>query len=193
VYDGPLSFDLGNLLAWDASAIDAATFAGSGTDAACHHLAQSIFQSLAARLFALPSEPAPVGRVAALPRPATVLPREKPIPKPRPPTKWEQFAQRKGIVKHKRSKLEFDEAAGEWRRRFGYKRANDEAAVPIIEAKPGEEVREGLSTKLLALKPGCCSRTARTPMVRLRGAASPALPCGVNQTNLIHAALLSAL
>lgn len=91
-HEGPLTFDLGNLTAWDASAPDPAAFA-AGTDAACHTLAQSIFQTLAARLFALPSEAAPVGRVASLPAPTTVLPREKPIPKPKPPTKWEIFAQ----------------------------------------------------------------------------------------------------
>ena len=82
-------------MACDVSAIDAAAFAGgpAATDAACHRMAQTIFQSLAARLFALPSEAAPVGRIAHLPAPTTVLPREKPIPKPRPPTKWEVFAQ----------------------------------------------------------------------------------------------------
>lgn len=94
-HDGPLALDLGNLMACDISTIDAAAFAGgpAATDAACHRLAQTIFQSLAARLFALPSEAAPVGRIAHLPAPSTVLPREKPIPKPRPPTKWELFAQ----------------------------------------------------------------------------------------------------
>lgn len=141
-HDGPLSFDMGNLTAWDASALDAAAFEGgpAAADAACHRLAQSIFQSLAARLFALPSEAAPVGRIATLPPPTTVLPREKPIPKAKPPTKWELFAQRKGIEKRKRSKLEWDEASGEWRRRYGYKRANDEAAMPIIEARADDAV-----------------------------------------------------
>jgi regulator of ribosome biosynthesis len=90
------------------------------------------------RLFALPSEAAAVGRVAQLPPPTTVLPREKPVPKARPPTKWEVFAQRKGIVKRKRSKLEFDEGSGEYKRRHGYKKANDEMEVPWVEARAGE-------------------------------------------------------
>ena len=55
--------------------------------------APGALQALTGRLFALPSEPAPVGRIAELPPPTTVLPREKPLPKPRPPTKWELFAQ----------------------------------------------------------------------------------------------------
>ena len=86
-------------------------------------------------------EAAAVGRVAQLPPPTTVLPREKPVPKARPPTKWEVFAQRKGIDKRKRSKTEFDETSGEWKRRYGYKRANDELDVPVIEARPDDKVR----------------------------------------------------
>ena len=66
-HDGPLAFDLGNLTASDVSSLDPAAFAGGGTDAACHKLAQSIFQSLTARLFALPSEAAPVGRLCYRP------------------------------------------------------------------------------------------------------------------------------
>jgi len=30
-----------------------------------------------------------------LPESRTVIPREKPVPKPKPPTKWEEFAKRK--------------------------------------------------------------------------------------------------
>jgi regulator of ribosome biosynthesis len=73
-----------------------------------------------------------------LPPPTTLLPREKPLPTPRPPTRWELFAQRKGIQKRKRSKLEFDEAAGDWKRRHGKDRANDPLDVPFIEAKASE-------------------------------------------------------
>lgn len=62
------------------------------------------------------------------------------MPKPRPPTKWEQFAQMKGITKKKRSKLEFDETAGEWRRRFGYKRAGDTEDILIVDAKSTDQV-----------------------------------------------------
>lgn len=49
--------------------------------------------------------------------------------------------QRKGIEKRKRSKLEWDEAGGEWKRRYGYKRANDEGDVHVLDAKPGDVVR----------------------------------------------------
>ncbi len=78
--------------------------------------------------------------MAELPEPTTQLPRGKPLPKPRAPTKWEIFAQRKGITKHKRSKDVWDEEAGEYKRRFGYKRAGDESEVPIIEASASDQV-----------------------------------------------------
>ncbi|KAK6152365.1 hypothetical protein DH2020_015000 [Rehmannia glutinosa] len=36
------------------------------------------------------------------------------LPKPRPPTKWEVFAQKKGIQKRNKEKLVFDEQTGSW-------------------------------------------------------------------------------
>ena len=76
-----------------------------------------------------------------LPRPELALPRFKPVPKPKPLTKWQQFAKEKGITKKKQSKLVYDETAQEWKRRHGYGRGNDEAAVPIIEASDKDQVR----------------------------------------------------
>ena len=93
-----------------------------------------------ADLWALTGPHVQEGRVAELPEPTTQLPRAKPLPKPRAPTKWEVFAQRKGITKHKRSKDVWDEEAGEYKRRFGYKRAGDESEVPIIEASASDQV-----------------------------------------------------
>ena len=108
-----------------------------------------------------------VGRVAQLPKPTTPLPRAKPVPQPRQPTKWEAFAQRKGIVKRKRGREVFDEEAGEYRRRHGYKRAGDESEVPIIEASASDAVRRPSPSRAPACWPtapvlhyeisGCCS------------------------------------
>ena len=81
-----------------------------------------------------------MGRVVTLPAPTTPLPRAQPPPAPRPPTRWEAFAAKKGIKKTKRSKLVWDEGAGEWRRRHGYKRAGDDADVAVVDARPGEDV-----------------------------------------------------
>ncbi|ODQ82242.1 hypothetical protein BABINDRAFT_55706 [Babjeviella inositovora NRRL Y-12698] len=60
-----------------------------------------------------------------LPVPMTDLPREKPLPKAKAPTKWEQFAARKGIQsKTKDGKLVYDEASGKWAPKWGYNGIN---------------------------------------------------------------------
>ena len=133
------TFDLGNLAAFDPSPINEEE-ARTNPDGCCQQLATSMTQALVEQLFALPSHPVEGGKIAQLPPPSTPLPRAKPLPKPRAPTKWEIFAQRKGIEKQKRSKLVFDEPSGEWRRRYGYKRANDPADVPIMEASADDQV-----------------------------------------------------
>ena len=61
------------------------------------------------------------GSQAELPPPSTVLPREKPIPKAAPPTRWELFAKEKGIKKRKRERMVFDDEKKEWAPRWGYK------------------------------------------------------------------------
>jgi regulator of ribosome biosynthesis len=139
-YEGHLEMDVGNLSAYDPAPIDAAQFSGEGREEKLLEVARGITQSLVNKLFALPAQPVQGGRLATLPRQTTILPREKPLPKPKPMTKWEKFAQQKGIVKRKRSKVTFDEASGEWKRRHGYGRAADEMDTPIIEAKATDKV-----------------------------------------------------
>ncbi|CAL8467031.1 g6567 [Coccomyxa elongata] len=146
-YEGELQYDLGNMMASDHGPLDQARFRDD-TNRACLEVATQTTQSLVARLFELPSEAALEGRIAHLPAPTTPLPRAKPLPQPRAPTKWEAFAQRKGIVKKKRSKEVWDEDTGEYRRRFGYKRAGDESEVRIIEASADDKVGEDPFTKL---------------------------------------------
>ena len=111
-------------------------------------------QVLLTALYALPFESTPLGRMALLPAPTTVLPRAKPLPKPRAPTKWEVFAQRKGIQKRKRSKEVWDEGAGELKRRHGYQRANDPEAVPILDAKATDKVCRPARLIVMCGKPG---------------------------------------
>ncbi|CAG9463540.1 unnamed protein product [Pedinophyceae sp. YPF-701] len=151
-HEGDLVVDLGHLMAFDPAPVDLVKLRQDPEG----HLAEccrAITQSLFQEVFSLPSQPVDVGqgRIAQLPKPTTVLPREKPLPKPRAPTKWEIFAQQKGIQKRKRSTLVWDEAAGEWKRRFGYKRANDPGDVEIIEAKdddvPGSDPFTELAKK----------------------------------------------
>ena len=95
-------------------------------------------------LFALPvsvEQEAALGRVVDLPQPLTRLPREKPLPKPKPPTRWERFAKEKGIQKRqKRSAQMWDEPSQSWKRRHGQDRvaASNEFTAPVVDAKPWE-------------------------------------------------------
>lgn len=140
VREETVHIDLGNLLAFDSRPLSTEEFKKTeDADKLCMEMGRDVMQALTAQLFGLPSIPDKLGRLVNLPPPSNLLPREKPLPKPRPPTKWEKFAQTKGIVKRKRSKLEYDEGAGEYRRRHGYKRVRDDKDELIIEAKPGDE------------------------------------------------------
>lgn len=90
---GHLEIDLGNLSAYDPTPLNPEDFTPLNRGAKCLELATAMTQALVSQLFALPSEAVQGGRLAHLPPPSTALPREKPIPKPKPLTKWQKFAQ----------------------------------------------------------------------------------------------------
>ena len=74
-----------------------------------------------------------------LPAPVTLLPREKPLPKPKPPTKWERFAKAKGISHKKRERQEWDEDRQEWVNRWGRGGKNKEKEEQWLhEVKGGD-------------------------------------------------------
>eukprot|EP00834_Sanchytrium_tribonematis_P003344 NODE_126_length_17250_cov_2.558743.p11 type:complete len:225 gc:universal NODE_126_length_17250_cov_2.558743:1918-2592(+) len=79
------------------------------------------------------------GIYAQLPKVVTVLPREKPLPKPRTLTTWEKFAKKKCIIKKKNSAVVLDEETNEYKPRYGRKSKANE--VPwIIEGKMNDEI-----------------------------------------------------
>lgn len=80
-----------------------------------------------------------------LPPPTTPLPREKPLPAGKEPTKWEKFAAKKGIKdKKKEGKLVFDEETQEWVPKWGYKGRNKEGEQDwIVEVDEKKERRNG--------------------------------------------------
>ena len=141
--DEQLEYDLGHLLACYPSNPDLS--GPEGAEAALAALATRATQSLVRQIFSLPTSSHEAGRFAILPKPLLRLPRTKPVPQPKPMTKWQKFAQEKGIVKKKRSALVFDEAAQDWKRRHGYKRGNDDVQVPIIEASADDKVCTALN------------------------------------------------
>ncbi|PPD88070.1 hypothetical protein GOBAR_DD14971 [Gossypium barbadense] len=115
---------------------DGLLFAGYELVKECLQEGTKLVQVVADSLFnLLPSSQDVDGPLVKLPPPTTKLPREKPLPKPKPPTKWEEFAKKKGIKKRKRDKVAWDEQTGTWKRRFGYDSVNDDKDIPIFEAK----------------------------------------------------------
>ncbi|RDX79648.1 Ribosome biogenesis regulatory protein-like protein [Mucuna pruriens] len=136
--------DLGNLMAFDSHHTFPSQPPLSRGDLIKHCLLKGthLVQAVADALFTLPSTEDVDGPLVNLPPPLTKLPRQKHLPKPKPPTKWEAFAKKKGIQKKKKDKIVFDEQSGTWKRRYGYDRANDEDDVPIIEAKETDDPSE---------------------------------------------------
>ena len=87
-------------------------------------------------LFSLPTKSSPDGPLAILPTPTYQLPRAKPLPKPKPPTKWERFAAAKGIQKKVREKRVWDEEKQDWVNRWGRDGKNKEIEQAWITEVP---------------------------------------------------------
>ncbi|GMF57908.1 unnamed protein product [Phytophthora fragariaefolia] len=127
-----LSYDLGNLAAFDMH-----PFAYQSEKELALHARENV-QLLVNHIFELPREMSDMGPLAQLPEPVTVIPREKPLPKPKVETRWEKFAKEKGIDKRKKSRKVFDEATGEWSHAWGYQRAGDDMKDWAVEVKQGD-------------------------------------------------------
>ncbi|GAB7353282.1 hypothetical protein MBLNU459_g3786t1 [Dothideomycetes sp. NU459] len=121
----PYTFDLGNLLCNDENPLPPAhAVSESDIQAAARDCAQALLNQLLSTC-AISRTDDGTSMTLALPAPATALPREKPVPADKPPTKWQEFAKKKGIKdKKKDTKLVFDEASGEWVPKWGYKGKN---------------------------------------------------------------------
>lgn len=173
--------DLGNLTVFDPH--DPGASAKSSEEELvkeCLEKGTRLVQALADKLFSLPSTPDKEGPLVQLPTPTTPIPREKPFPKSKPPTKWEVFAQSKGIKKRKRSKHLYDEQSGEWKRRHGYDRAGDENDIPIIDAKPSDEPGEDPFSRKKTEKKARVQKNEKSQLENLKKAAKVgALPSTV--------------
>ncbi|KAM9308381.1 ribosome biogenesis regulatory protein homolog [Gastrophryne carolinensis] len=163
-----VQFDPGNLLAIDPNPPDTKTFRQQSRSDFLRSLARDNTQLLINQLWTLPSQRVGEAVVATLPEPSTRLPREKPIPKARAPTRWEEFAKLKGIQKKKKTNLVWDEASKEWRRRWGYKRANDNTKDWLIEVPGTANPDEDQFAKRLKAKK---ERVAKNELNRLRNLA----------------------
>lgn len=162
-----LELDVGNLLALDRNPADLRD-PGRGREELLRVLARDNAQLLVNEIWKLPAERVDEVLVVKLPEPTTRIPREKPPPKARPPTKWEQFAKLKGIQKKKKTNLVWDEVHKEWRRRWGYKRAKDNTKEWLIEVPETANPNEDQFSKRNQAKK---ERVAKNELNRLRNIA----------------------
>ncbi|KAI2479427.1 RRS1 protein [Pyrenophora tritici-repentis] len=137
----PFTFDLGNLLANDPNPVPAGADEGALATTA-RDAAQALINQL---LSTCEIKSNSDGVHLVLPAPSTPLPREKPIPAAKEPTKWERFAAKKGIKDKKRDgNLVYDDATGEWVPKWGYKGKNKHGETEwLVEVDEKKEAATG--------------------------------------------------
>ncbi|KRY42707.1 Ribosome biogenesis regulatory -like protein [Trichinella spiralis] len=113
------SIDLGNLLVDEQEPVDQHLMKENTEMAVMNKVRESV-QLMANKLWELPTQRIEDAIVVE-------------IPKKAPPTKWEEYAKMKGIQKRKRTRMIWDEAAQDWKPRWGYNRANDNTKDWLIE------------------------------------------------------------
>lgn len=137
----PYTFDLGHLLANDPNPLshpDSAATAHQNLNTTLKSTARDGVQTLLNQLLTtcpITTHPQQ-GVLLTLPPKTTTTPRFKPLPTPKPPTKWELFARKKGIGKYntkpgaalaekeRRKRLVYDEEKRDWVPRWGYQGRN---------------------------------------------------------------------
>ncbi|EXJ96258.1 hypothetical protein A1O1_01384 [Capronia coronata CBS 617.96] len=163
----PYTYDLGYLTAIDPNPLPSTSSLLSQSfverNATLQAIARDGAQSLLNTLLTTCTiTSTPDGLVMALPPASNPLPRWKPLPKPKAPTKWELFARKKGIGKYggslkggaaledRRKNMVYDEESGEWVKKWGYKGKNKQGEsdwlVELDDEKVGKE-KEGFGAE----------------------------------------------
>ena len=176
----PYTYDAGHLLISDPNPLPQTTPATleASLTATARDAAQSLLNHL------LTTCPIHTGSTTAtstsgvmmtLPPPITALPREKKMPAPKAPTKWELFAAKKGIGKTKKGgtdadnkagKMVYDEATGTWVPKWGYKGKNKDGEGDwLVEIDEKAERRAAAEGKDVA-DPRNAKRADRVERVR---------------------------
>jgi regulator of ribosome biosynthesis len=152
----PLICDLGHLLCSDPNPLPSLKDAAS--DAEREAIIASTARDCAQTLINQLLTNCPIKRddedgtlQITLPKPEMQLPREKPVPKEKEKTRWEKFADKKGIQKKRKDgKLVYDEAKGDWVPKYGYKGKNTEGDgdwLVEVDEKAEREAHEGARNK----------------------------------------------
>jgi regulator of ribosome biosynthesis len=146
----PYTFDLALLVATDPNPL---TIPSQPGDSREQHLADTTrdgAQSLINQLLTTCRiTSTPEGVHLTLPPISTPLPREKPLPAQKPPTRWERFAKKKGLTsktRDQRRNLAFDEETQQWRPKWGYggmnKKGEDDNWLVEVDQKKEREAKE---------------------------------------------------
>ena len=151
----PYTFDLGLLTAFDPNPVNLPPKSSNLFESSLASVARDGAQSLINQLLTTCAVTSTLEGVhLTLPPPQTRLPREKSIPVPRPETKWERFAKKKGIkpkTREQRRNLKFNEETGEWERKWGFRGLNKKEDTQwLVEVDPREEerrLRDGTSVR----------------------------------------------
>ncbi|KAG0657724.1 Rhodanese- sulfurtransferase [Rhodotorula mucilaginosa] len=131
-----VEIDLGLLAVFDPNPIDLETYQADKERALLEHARDGI-QLLVNDLWSQRTRIVDDDVIADLPPIQTGLPREKPLPKPAPMTKWQAFAAAKGIApKPKKDRLVYDEDKQEYVPRWGYKGKNKDKEDQWIHEVP---------------------------------------------------------
>ncbi|XP_043685820.1 ribosome biogenesis regulatory protein homolog [Vespula pensylvanica] len=162
--------DLGSLLVSDSNTLDVKRLR-SNSSTYLQQLTRDNVQLLINAVWSLPTERVEEAIVAQLPKPQYVLPRTRCIPKPKPLTKWQQFAKEKGIRTNKknRTKLKWDEELQKWMPRYGYQRTKAaEQKEWLVEVGNDNNPKEDPFTAMSASKR---ERQSKNELQRLRNIA----------------------
>ncbi|XP_076458205.1 ribosome biogenesis regulatory protein homolog [Babylonia areolata] len=163
--DKPIDVDVdaGNLLAFDVNSIDLQQIRKDREQFLLNFTKTNV-QFLVNCLSELPVEKKDDITIIKLPEPKTVLPREKAVPKPKQPTKWEQYAQLKGIQKKKKGRMVWDEESQQYKPRWGFK-SKDKTKSWLLEVPDNADPMQDQFEKVKKEKR---ERVAKNELQRLR-------------------------
>ncbi|GJQ73311.1 hypothetical protein Trydic_g13682 [Trypoxylus dichotomus] len=163
-----LDYDLGTLLCVDKNELDSGLLSKNKEDY-IQKLTRDNVQLLLNQIWGLPTEKIDDVVVAKLPKPTYILPRARHVPKPKPLTKWQEYAKLKGIQKKKKSKLSWDEQLQKWIPLYGYKRAQVTRDKDwLLEVPQNADPLEDQFAKKAEVK---TERVAKNELQRLRNIA----------------------
>lgn len=131
-----LFYDLHDLTAFDIAPVE---------ENKLQEVSRDNVQLLVNKLFSQEIEKSETDFLVSLPLlGSSHLPREKQLPKQKVKTRWEKFAEAKGIQKRKRGAMVWDEINKAWAPRWGAKsvKHKQDEANWAIELKPGQDPNE---------------------------------------------------